>query len=325
MKRREFITLLGGTAAWPWAARAQQAPKPMVGFLSSMSSPVTTKRVETFSRGMSEVGFVVGRDLTIEIRMADGQYDRLPALVADLISRRASLIATLAAPATFAAKAATTTMPIVFVGADDPVQAGLVASLNRPGGNLTGITFMGASLGAKRLELARELVPNAGLIAVLSHPNSPDSLENNRDLQTAAASLDQDLMMVHATNDAEIDAAFETIAQRKAAVLIVSSDPFIFERSGLIAALAVRNRIPAIYLNSESVAAGGLMSYGASVSDAWRLAGVYAGRILKGDKPAELPIIRPTRFDLVINLNAAKALGITIPPSLLARADEVIE
>jgi ABC-type uncharacterized transport system substrate-binding protein len=325
VKRREFITLLGGSAAWPIAASAQQVGMPVIGFLSSLSASVTSKRIASFGDGLSETGYVAGRDVTVEARMAEGQYDRLPALAADLVDRRVGLIAALAPPAAFAAKAATPTIPIVFVGGLDPVKAGLVASLNRPGGNVTGVTFIGASLGAKRLELARELVPNVGVIALLTHPNSPDALEELRDLNTAAKAIGQQLLVISATSDRDFEAAFASIIQHRAGALLIGQDPFLFQAGDQLVTLAARHRIPAIYGNSESVSAGALISYGASIPDAWRLAGVYAGRILRGAKPGDLPVVQPTKFELVINLQTAKALSLEIPPTLLARADEVIE
>jgi len=326
MRRRAFITLLGGaTAAWPLAARAQQQAMPVIGFLSSVSAPVTSKRIASFGHGLSETGYAVGRDVTVEARMAEGEYDRLPALAADLVGRRVGLIAALAPQAAFAAKAATTTIPIVFVGGLDPVQAGLVASLNRPGGNVTGVTFIGASLGAKRLELARELVPNVAVIALLTHPNSPDASEELRDLNTAAKSIGQELLVVSATSDRDFEAAFASIVRHRAGALLIGQDPFLFQAGGQLVALAARHRIPAIYGNNELVPAGALISYGASLPDAWRLAGVYAGRILKGAKPGDLPVVQPTKFELVINLQTARALGLDVPPTVLARADEVIE
>jgi ABC-type uncharacterized transport system substrate-binding protein len=325
MKRRDFITRLGGVAAWPLAARAQQAAMPVIGFLSSLSAPVTSKRIASFGQGLNEMGYLAGRDVTVEAHMAEGQYDRLPALAADLVDRRVNLIAALAPPAAFAAKTATTTIPIVFVGGFDPVKAGLVASLNRPGGNVTGVTFIGASLGAKRLELARELVPNVSVIALLTHPNSPDALEELRDLNTAAKAIGQELLVVSATSDRDFEAAFVSIVQHRAEALLIGQDPFFFQAGEQLIALAARHRIPAIYGNSELISAGALISYGASLPDAWRLAGVYAGRILKGARPAELPVVQPTKFELAINLKTAKALGLTVPLTLQARADEVIE
>lgn len=324
MRRREFISLLGGAAAIPLAARAQQT-MPVVGFLSSLTAQVTNKRIASFTGGLRETGQIVDRDVAIIQRLADGQYDRLPALAADLVKQRVHLIAALAPPAAFAAKAETTTIPIVFVGAIDPVKAGLVESLNRPGGNVTGVTFIGATLGAKRIELARELVPNVALIALLTHPNSPDALEELRDVQNVANAIGQQVIVVSATSERNFEEAFASIAQQRAGVVLVGQDPFFFQSTSQLISLAARHRIPAIFGTNESVAEGGLMSYGASVSDAWRLAGTYAGRILKGAKPAELPVLQPTRFDLVINLKTAKALGLTVPPSLLARADELIE
>jgi putative tryptophan/tyrosine transport system substrate-binding protein len=325
VKRRQFIRLLGGSAAWPIAAGAQQAGMPVIGFLSSLSASVTSKRIASFGDGLSETGYVAGRDVTVEARMAEGQYDRLPALAADLVDRRVGLIAALAPPAAFATKAATPTIPIVFVGGFDPVKAGLVASLNRPGGNVTGVTFIGASLGAKRLELVRELVPNVGVIALLTHPNSPDALEELRDLNTAAKAIGNQLLVISATSDRDFEAAFASIIQHRAGALLIGQDPFLFQAGDKLVTMAARHRIPAIYGNSESVSAGGLISYGASLPDAWRLAGVYAGRILKGTKPGDLPVMQPTKFELVINLQTAKALSLEIPPTLLARADEVIE
>jgi putative tryptophan/tyrosine transport system substrate-binding protein len=262
MRRRAFITLLGGAAAaWPLAARAQQSAKPVIGFLSSSSPPVTTKRIASFGQGLSETGYVAGRDVMIEPRLAEGQYDRLPALAADLVNRQVSLIAALAPPAAFAAKAATTTIPIVFVGAFDPVKAGLVASLNRPGGNVTGVTFIGASLGAKRLELARELVPNADIIALLTHPHSPDALEELRDLLEAAKTIGQQLLVLTASRDRDFDAAFDAIRQHRAGVLIIGADPFFFQSTDQLVALMHRRRIPTVFTSSEAVVAGGLVSY----------------------------------------------------------------
>ena len=324
--RRQFLAALSGAAAtWPLAVRAQQARMPVIGFLSSLSVLVTNKRISSFGQGLSETGYTVGRDVTVEARMAEGQYDRLPALAADLVAGQVRLIAASGPLAAFAAKEATTSIPVVFVAAYDPVQAGLVASLNRPGGNVTGITFVGASLGGKRLELARELVPNVRVIALMTNPNSPDALEELRDVQNAAKAIGQELLVVPATSDSDFEAAFASIVQHRAGVLLISTDPFLFQSTDRLIALAARDRIPAVYNSGESVAGGGLISYGASISDAWRLAGAYAGRILRGARPAELPVVEPTKFELVINLKTARALGLDIPAAMLARADEVIE
>jgi putative ABC transport system substrate-binding protein len=326
MNRREFITLLSGAAAaWPVAARAQQPAMPLIGFLSSLSASVTSKRISSFGEGLSETGYTVGRDVTVEARMAEGQDDRLPALATDLVGGQVRLIAASGPLAAFAAKAATTSIPIIFVAAFDPVQAGLVASLNQPGGNVTGITLVGASLGGERLELVRELVPNVGLVALMTNPSSPDASEELRDVQTAARAVGQELLVVLASSDRDFEAAFASIVQRRAGVLLISTDPFLFQSTDRLIALAAQHRIPALYATGESVAGGGLISYGASISDAWRLAGVHAGKILNGARAAELPVVQPTKFELVINLKTARALGLDVPPALLARADEVIE
>jgi ABC-type uncharacterized transport system substrate-binding protein len=326
IRRREFIITLGSmTVAWPLAARAQQPGMPAIGFLSSLSALVTSKRISSFGQGLSEIGYTVGRDATVEARMAEGQYDRLPALAADLVSRRVQLIAASGPAAAFAAKAATTSIPIVFVAAFDPVKPGLVASLDQPGGNVTGITLVGASLGGKRLELARELVPNVSVIALMTNPNSPDALEELRDVQNAAKAIGQELLVVPATSDRDFEAAFASVLQHRAGMLLISTDPFLFQSTDRLIALAARHHIPVVYPTGESVAGGGLISYGSSISDAWRLAGGYAGRILKGTRPAELPVVQPTKFELVINLKTARALGLEIPATVLARAEEVIE
>jgi putative ABC transport system substrate-binding protein len=324
IERRKFLATLGGAAAaWPLAARAQQPGMPVIGFLSSLSAQVTSKLIPSFGQGLSEIGYTVGRDVVVEARMAEGQDDRLPALAAGLVAERVRLIAALGPPAALAAKAATTSIPIVFVGGFDPVQAGLVMSLNRPGGNVTGISS--ANLGGKRLELARELVPNVGVIAVITNPNSPDAVEELRDLQNAAKALGQQLLVVPATSDLDFEAGFSLIVQQRAGVLLIGADPFLLQSRGRLIALAAQHRIPAIYNAREFVADGGLVSYEATIPDAWRLAGGYAGRILKGANPAEVPVIQPTRFHLVIHLNTARALGLDIPRTLIARADEVIE
>ena len=326
MRRREFIKALGGAVTgWPLAALAQQPAVPVIGFLSSLSAPVTTTRVTSFAQGLSEIGFVVGKDVIIDVRMAEGEYHRLPALAAELVNRQVSLIAALGPPAALAAKTATASVPIVFVAAFDPVKAGLVNSLNRPGGNVTGVTFIGTSVAAKRLELVRELILRPGKIALLANPGSPDAQEELQNLQDAAKINGQQLLIRTASSDRDFEQAFVSIVAEGAVALLVISDPFFFQSSNMLIALAAHHRVPTIFWTSENVAGGGLMSYGASISDAFRLAGIYAGRILKGAKPAELPIMQPTKFELSINLKTAKALGLTVPPSLLARADEVIE
>jgi putative ABC transport system substrate-binding protein len=323
--RREFIALGGAAAAWPLAARAQQPAMPSVGFLSSVSASVTSKRISSFGQGLSDGGYTVGRDVTVEARMAEGQDDRLPALAADLVSGHVRLIAASGPIAAFAAKRATTSIPIVFVAAFDPVQAGLVATLNQPGGNVTGVTLIGARLGGQRLELARELVPNVGVIAIITNPNSTAASEELRDVQNAARATGQELVVVAATSDRDFEAGFAMIIERHAQVALISMDPFVIQSTPQIIALAAQHRIPTVYATSESVAAGGLISYGASISNAWRLAGVYAGTILKGTRPAQLPVVQPSEFELVLNLKTARALGLQIPPTLLGRADEVIE
>jgi putative tryptophan/tyrosine transport system substrate-binding protein len=324
MRRRKFITLMGAAAAWPLVASAQQPAMPLIGFLSSVSALVTSKRISSFGEGLSDTGYTVGRDVTVEARISEGQ-DRLPALATDLVSGHVRLIAASGPVAAFAAKEATTSIPIVFVAAFDPVQTGLVATLNQPGGNVTGVTLIGARLGGQRLELARELVPNVGVIALITNPNSTAASEELRDVQNAARATGLEFLVVAATSDRDFEAAFAAIVQRRAQVLLISTDPFLVQSTDQIIALAAQHRIPAVYATSESVAAGGLISYGVSVSNAWRLAGVYAGTILKGARPAELPVVQPTEFELVLNLKTAKALGLQIPPTLLARADEVIE
>jgi putative ABC transport system substrate-binding protein len=325
LRRRQFITLLGAAVAWPLVATAQQPAMPLIGFLSSVSASVTSKRISSFGQGLTDSGYTVGRDVTVEARMAEGQDDRLPALAADLVSGHVRLIAASGPPAAFAAKRATTSIPIVFVAAFDPVRAGLVATLNQPGGNVTGVTLIGARLGGQRLELARELVPNGGVIAVITNPNSTDASEELRDVQNAARATGQELVVVAATSDRDFEAAFAVIVQRRVQVLLISTDPFLAQSADRIIVLAAQHRIPAVYATSESVVGGGLISYGPSISNAWRLAGVYAGTILKGAKPAELPVVQPTEFELALNLKTAKTLGLQVPPRLLARADEVIE
>lgn len=326
MKRREFVTLLGATAmASPFAAHAQQRAMRVIGLLSSLSGPIINSRIELLARGLSETGYVLKRDVSIEVRTADGQYDRLPALAADLVARRVDLIATLGPPAAHAAKAATRAIPIVFVTASDAVSGGLVSNLSRPGGNITGISFSGATLGAKRLELIRELIPNARLIALLINPTSDDGRQELGVVRAAARAIGQELLVLEASRDSELDSAFATIVQHGAGAVLVGADPFFSQHTDRLIALAARHRIPAVYQTSRFVRAGGLISYGGNDAEAWRLAGVYAGRILNGANPAELPVIEPSTFVTAINLRTAQKLGIAIPPAMLARFDETIE
>jgi putative tryptophan/tyrosine transport system substrate-binding protein len=329
MRRRDFITLLGGMAvARPLAARAQQPALPVVGFLNSASPETNGHNVEAFRKGLSETGYVEGRNVTVEFRWANNDYDRLPDLAADLVRRKVSvLVAPGNLQSALAAKAATTTIPIVFQTGADPVTVGLVASLNRPGGNVTGISSMNLQLDAKRLGLLHELLPGAARFAVLLNPNQPTITTDVqiREVQAAAAAISRQVEIVYASTIPEIDTAFATIAQKGAdAVLLPTSALFIPLRAQ-ITAMAARHMVPAIYWDRAFVEAGGLLSYGTDGADQFRQAGVYAGRILKGEKPADLPVQQTTKFELVINLKTAKSLGLTVPPSLLAIADEVIE
>ena len=325
MNRRELITMLGGAAAaWPMAAPAQQSAMPVIGFLDPASPDTFADRDRGFRQGLKEAGYVEGDNVAISYRSAENQMDRLPELAADLVRRQVAVIATVSNGA-FAAKAATSTIPIVFISADDPVRVGLVASLARPGGNLTGINFLNAELTAKRLELLRELVPAASRVAVLVRPTSPSAEATLRDIDLAARAMDLQIQVVNASSSREIDAAFEAFARERPDALFVSPDPFFRSRRMQLTHLATRHAIPATYALRDYAEAGGLMSYGASLADAYRQIGTYAGRILKGTKPADLPVVQASKFELTINTQAARILGLTVPPTLLARADGVIE
>jgi ABC-type uncharacterized transport system substrate-binding protein len=323
--RREFITLLGGGAAtWPLAARAQQPAMPVIAFLRSASLADATHLITAFRQGLKEAGSVEGQNVAIEFRSAEGQIDRLPALVADLIRQPVAMIVANTPPAR-AAKAATTTVPILFASGSDPVRDGLVASLNRPGGNVTGVVFFSSTLGAKRLELLRQLVPKATTIAVLVNPNTPEMEAERRDVQAAAQAVEQQLIWHDASNERDIETAFTTFVRRGAGAVLAGSGPFINSHRELIVALAARHGLPASYAAGEIVEAGGLMSYATSITDAYRQVGIYAGRILKGEKPGDLPVMRAAKFEFVLNLKTAKTLDLEVPDRLLALADRVIE
>jgi putative tryptophan/tyrosine transport system substrate-binding protein len=327
MRRREFITLLGGaTVAWPVAARAQQA-MPVIGFLSITFAGEQPQWLAAFRKGLSETDYIEGHNVSIEYRWAEGQYNRLPELAADLIHHHVSVIVTpLSAPAALAAKAATTTTPIVFSVGDDPVKLGLVASLARPDGNATGVNFFSTELSAKRLGLLRELLPKAARIGVLVNPTNVETTERAmKDINAAAGALGLQIQVLNASNGDEIDSAFTTLVSDRADALLVGPDAFFASRRVQIAILAARHMVPAIYTIREYAEAGGLISYGTDVTDSLRQQGVYVGRILKGAKPTDLPVVQSTKFELVINLRTAKALGLTVPPTLLAHADGVIE
>jgi putative ABC transport system substrate-binding protein len=325
MKRREVIRLLGGTAAaWPFAARAQQPAMPVVGLLGAGSRESLRQQIASFHEGLKESGYAEGQSVAVEYRFAEGQFDRVPALAADLVRRPVAVLVATGAGA-LAAKQATTAIPIVFFVGEDPVKLGLVASLNRPGGNLTGVYQFTAGLEAKRLGLLHEMVPRANTIAVLINPNMYYAETQLRDVQEAAARLGVQLVVLRANAETDFDGAFSTLVQQRAGALLVCASPFFNSRREQLVVLAARHAVPAIYEWPEFAAAGGLMSYGTSNADAFRQAGVYAGRILNGAKPADLPVVQSTRFEFVINLSTAKVLGIEVPPTLSARADQVIE
>jgi putative tryptophan/tyrosine transport system substrate-binding protein len=331
MKRREFITLIGGAAAgssllWPRAARAQQGATPVVGVLGATSAQGYAAQLAAFRQGLHEAGVVEGRDAVIEYRWADDQYERLPELAADLVRRQVAVIATLGGnAASQAAKAATRTIPVVFHGSVDPVEAGFVASLNRPGGNMTGVVTLNMDTGQKRLELIHEVVPGASTIVLLHNPTNTVAEIQEKDLQAAAGKLGLKLHILHASSEREFEPAFAALTQLRAGGLVIGTDGFLVSRSQELGALTLRHAIPAIFQYRAFAEAGGLMSYGGSVTDSYRLSGVYTGRILKGEKPADLPVQQATRVELIINLKTAKALGVTVPLPLLGRADEVIE
>jgi ABC-type uncharacterized transport system substrate-binding protein len=325
VNRRAFIALLGGVAAWPLVARAQQPSMPVIGFLHQGSPQPSAHQIDAFRLGLREAGYVEGRNVVLEFRWANGEYDQLPALAADLVRRQPSVITAALLPAARAAKAATATIPIVFVTGSDPIESGLVTSLNRPAENVTGVSLFSVVLAAKRLELLHELVPRATVFAVLVNPTNPNAASNMREIEAAAHRTGLQIAFIRISSDRDYDAVFSTISQLRAGALMVSADGFFASQREQLIALAARLAVPTIYFQREFVNAGGLISYGASSSDMYRHAGIYAGKILKGAKPTELPIEQPTKFELVINLKTAKALGIDIPPMLLARADEVIE
>jgi putative tryptophan/tyrosine transport system substrate-binding protein len=324
--RREFITLIGGAVAWPLAARAQQPAVPVIGFLHSLSPEVFAPFLAAFREGLSEAGFIDGQNMRIDFRWAEGQYDRLPAMAKELVGQQVALIVAGGGdrPA-LAAKAATTTIPIVFTGSDDPVGFGLVTSLNRPGGNVTGVSLFTSELEVKKFALLRELAPTIPRIVMLVNPNNPTAEPNVRDVEAAARAVGQRIDVLRAGSEREIDSAFRTMVAQRADALLVAHDPFLFGRREQLVALAAYTAIPAIYEFRDFVLAGGLMSYGSKLTDNYRLAGGYAAKILKGAKPADLPVQQPTKLILTINLKTAKSLGLEIPAKLLALADEVIE
>jgi len=325
MKRRDFITLLGGAAVWPLAAQAQQPAMAVIGYLGAGSSATSASTATIFRQTLAAAGYVEGRNVAIEYRFAEGKYDRLPALAAELVRRQVAVIVAVPTPAALAAKAATTTIPIVFIAAEDPVKVGLVANLARPGGNVTGGSVLFAELGPKQLGLLREIVPTAVRIGLLVNPSNVNAADVTKDLTAAGAAMGVQIELVQASNILEIDAAFASLVRKRADALVVGTDSFFFNRRLQLATLATRHAISAVYNAREYAEAGGLMSYGTSLVEAFRQVGAYTGRILQGAKPADLPVVQSSKFEFVINLSTARALGLEVPQTLLARADEVIE
>ncbi|MFL4981345.1 MAG: ABC transporter substrate-binding protein [Xanthobacteraceae bacterium] len=319
------MALLGGAAAWPLAARAQQPAMPVIGYLGAGSPAVYAELLAAFRRGLEETGYVPGRNVAIEFRWAEGRFERLPELAADLVQRRVALIVTTGSSSSLAAKAASSTIPLVFQSQGDPVKEGLVASFNRPGGNATGMSLFTGVLAPKRLELVRQLASTDAPIAYLMNPQAPEAELYLSEVQTAARSVGQQIVVLYASRERDVDGAFGTLAEQRARSLVVSTDGWLFSRRDQIIAAAARHKVPTIYDRREFVTAGGLVSYGTQAADAQRRLGVYAGRILAGEKPADLPVVQPIRFELIVNLKTAKALGLEVPPTLLVAADEVIE
>ena len=325
MRRREFITLLGGTAAWPFATHAQQLAMPVIGFLNQGSAKPSAYLADAFRKGLGEVGYIEGQNVTIEYRWAEGDYARLPELVADLVNRKVAVLTPAFLPATLAAKSATSTIPICFVTGVDPVKEGLVTSLNRPGGNVTGVAFFSSLVVAKRLGILHDLLPTASIFALLVNPGNPSAEVVSKDVLAAARTLGKQILVLAASTPNELDREIVILVQQRADALIVAPDAFFDSQRDQILSLVAHHAIPTIHERRETVLAGGLMSYGASVADAYHQAGIYTGRILKGEKPADLPVLQPTKLEFVINMKTAKTLGLTFPAGLLAIVDEVIE
>jgi len=325
MKRRAFIGLIGGAAAWPLGARAQQTAMPVIGFLNGASAAGYVPYVAAFRQGLKEAGYLEGQNVSIEYRWADGQYDRLPGLAADLIRRNVTVIAATSTPAVLAAQAATSTIPIVFTTGNDPIKLGLVASLNRPGANVTGVTNLITELGSKRLGMLRELVPGVTVVATFTNPNFQDAERQLKDAEAATAALGLRLIVEKASTEPEIEAAFATLGRRGAGALMIAVDPFFIDHRDRLVALAARYKLPAVYPLREFALAGGLMSYGTDFTDSYRLAGRYVGRVVRGENPADMPVQQSVKFEFLINLTTAKALGLAVPNAMQLLADEVIE